>query len=43
MALPDTIKPLFAAEATITTTGFSTLANAATMTSDAVNNSTKQH
>ena len=40
MALPDTIKPLFAVEATITTTGFSTLVNAGTMTSDAVNNST---
>ena len=39
MALPDTFKPVFAAEAALTTTGFSTLANAATMTSDAVNNS----
>ena len=32
-------KPLFAAEAALTTTGFSTLANAGTMTSDAVDNS----
>jgi hypothetical protein len=39
MALPDIFKPSFAAEAELTTTGFSTLANAATMTSDAVNNS----
>ncbi len=39
MSLPDTFKPIFAAEAALTTTGFSTLANAATMTSDAVNNS----
>lgn len=40
MSLPDIFKPIFAAEAALTTTGFSTLANAATMTSDAVNNST---
>jgi|WetSurSiteA1Bulk_404760.scaffolds.fasta_scaffold195904_1 hypothetical protein len=39
MALPDTLKPVFASEAALTVTGFSTLANAATATSDAVNNS----
>jgi hypothetical protein len=40
MALPDTLKPIFASEAALTTTGFSTLASAATMTSDAVDNHT---
>jgi hypothetical protein len=39
MGLPDTFQDLYSAEITLTTTGFSTLANAATMTSDAVDNS----
>ena len=40
MALPDTFQDLYSAEIALTTTGFSTLANAATMISDAVDNST---
>jgi hypothetical protein len=39
MALPDTFQDLYSAEIALTTTGFSTLANAATMISDAVDNS----
>lgn len=39
MALPDTFQESYSSEIALTTTGFSTLANAATMTSDAVDNS----